>query len=100
MIGKKFKEIRTAKGMTQEDIAQSLGVSVFTVQKWEQDKADPNTGTMIKLADLLGASIDYMLGLEDLNASKVNICIELFNGLSEEEQAQAIDYMTFLKHKR
>jgi hypothetical protein len=41
-----------------------------------------------------------MLGLEDLNASKTNICIELFNGLSEEEQAQAIDYMTFLKHKR
>lgn len=100
MIGKKLKELKEVKRMTQEDIAAALGVSVYTVQKWEQDKADPNTGTLIKLADLLDTTIDYMLGLTEKKTGKEFLLVENFNKLDEDKQVEVLRYMEFLKKMR
>ena len=100
MIGKKLKELKAARGLTQEDIARELNVSPFTVQKWEQDKADPNTGTMIKLVELLGTSIDYMLGLSTKQTGKEFLFMERFNALDEPQQLEVMRYMDYLSKMR
>lgn len=64
MIGKQLKEMRLVKRLTQKDIADALGVSDSTVQKWEQDLADPNTDKLIKLAKILDCSLDYLFGFD------------------------------------
>ena len=97
MIGKKLKELKAAKGLTQEDIARELDVSPFTVQKWEQDKADPNTRTLIQLVDLLGTSIDYMLGLTEQKSGKEFLFVETFNTLDEDKQLEVMKYIDYLK---
>ena len=100
MIGKKLKELKAARGLTQEDIARELNVSPFTVQKWEQDKADPNTGTMIKLVELLGTSIDYMLGLSTKQTGKEFLLVDKFNALEEDKQLEVMRYIDYLSKMR
>lgn len=100
MIGKKLIELRTARKMTQKDIAQKVGVGVSTVQKWEQDKADPNTRTMIELVDLLGTSIDYMLGLTDAKTGKEFLFVDKFNALEEDKQLEVMRYIDYLSKMR
>lgn len=51
---------RKENGMTQEDLADRLGVSRQAVSDWERDVKKPETQNLIDLAKLLGASIDWL----------------------------------------
>lgn len=63
----RFKELRKQKGITQIELAQTLGVKQTTVSKWEVDKATPDYSTLIKLAEFYGVSADYLLMIENDN---------------------------------
>ena len=56
-----ISERRRAGGLTQEDVASSLGVSRQTVGKWESGRAIPELEKLIALCDLLGCSLDELL---------------------------------------
>ena len=60
IILKKRKE----KNMTQEQLAEKLDVARQTVSKWETGEAIPDVNSLKKLANLLGFSIDAVLGIE------------------------------------
>ena len=51
-LGEVLKEHRTRCGMTQEFVAESMGVSRQAVSKWENGTADPSTSNLLKLAKL------------------------------------------------
>ena len=53
-LGEVLKEHRSRCGMTQEFVAESLGVSRQAVSKWENGTADPSTSNLLKLAKLFG----------------------------------------------
>lgn len=53
---------RTRNGLTQEQLALRIGVSVNSVASWEQGRATPGSTYLGKLADTLGVSADYLLG--------------------------------------
>jgi transcriptional regulator with XRE-family HTH domain len=72
MIGKRIKEIRKSRHMTQKEFAEMFGVSEAAVKKWEYDEVDPTTGVLITMADKLGCSVDYLLMRTD-NASPLII---------------------------
>lgn len=57
----KLKELRQAKKLTQIEIAKELGVSHTTVSMWETGAALPRAGKLIKLADILGCTVDELL---------------------------------------
>lgn len=61
-FGQKLARLRKAKGLTQEDIAKELFVSPQAVSKWENDITSPDISALVKLADLLGVSVDELLG--------------------------------------
>lgn len=60
-IGTKIKDARTAAQLTQEQVAEALGISRQTVSNWENDRTYPDIGSVVKLSDLYGVSLDYLL---------------------------------------
>ncbi|MCR4263257.1 MAG: helix-turn-helix domain-containing protein [Candidatus Roizmanbacteria bacterium] len=60
-LGKNLKRIRTKKGITQGDIARSLGVSRGFVSNIENGKTNPTLATIARLANAIGASTDELL---------------------------------------
>lgn len=67
MIGDRLKEIRGDFGDTQQDLANKLNVSKFTVQSWEQEKSSPSHELLVKICRLYGVSSDFLLGLSDVD---------------------------------
>ena len=57
----RLKRGRLAKGMTQTETAKCLGVSPVAVYKWENNLSYPRPGTLKRLADLYGITVDYLL---------------------------------------
>lgn len=51
--------------MTQQELANALGVSLRTVQYWLRGKKDIPSSALIQMAKMWGKSIDYLLGLKD-----------------------------------
>lgn len=62
MIGERIKELRKKNRYTQKQIGAMFGVSDISVYNWERNKAEPNTDTLCRLADIFGVSVDYLLG--------------------------------------
>jgi len=60
-LGETLKAHRTERKMTQEFIADSLGVSRQAVSKWENGTSDPSTSNLIALAKLFDVSVDELL---------------------------------------
>ena len=59
--GETLKEDRTKGKMTQEFVAESIGVSRQAVSKWEQGVSDPSTTNLLALAKLYGVSAEELL---------------------------------------
>lgn len=64
-FGKRLKEVRAAKGMTQRQLAEVLNVSSNTVHCWETDKQEPSLSTVLFLSDYFDVSLDYLFGKSD-----------------------------------
>lgn len=62
MLTLKLKDLRKRKKLTQYQLADIMGVSQATVTYWENGKREPDLATVVKLADILGASTDELLG--------------------------------------
>lgn len=63
-LGERLREHRTRCKMSQEFVAEALGVSRQAVSKWENGASDPSTANLIALAKLYGVSAETLL--EDL----------------------------------
>lgn len=64
-FGVRLQRLRTAKGLTQSQVAKQLSVSEPSISAWEQDKARPKAGRMEALAVLLGVDISELLGIDE-----------------------------------
>ena len=60
----KLKELRKTKGISQEQAANALNISVRAYQNYEYGQREPNIEMIFKLADFYGVSTDYLLGRE------------------------------------
>ncbi len=60
-LGEALKENRTRCKMTQEFVAESIGVSRQAVSKWESGTSDPSTSNLLALANLYGISAENLL---------------------------------------
>ncbi len=78
-LGNKLSQLRKEHNYTQEQLAQILGVSRQAVSKWESDPTYPETEKLLKLGDLYGCSMDYLLkdGQRESAASSASHTITL-----------------------
>ncbi len=62
-LGKKIKQLRYKAGLTQEQLAEKVGVGAQSVSKWENAVAMPDITTLPMLAEIFGVTIDDMFDL-------------------------------------
>ena len=60
-LGVRLREARLRHEMSQEDVADAIGIHAMTVSKYERDAQDPNTATLAALAEALDVSTDWLL---------------------------------------
>lgn len=63
----RLKELRTAKKLTQKELAEQIGIQQGSYTNWENGKREPNYDNLIKLSMILEASTDYILGVSNIN---------------------------------
>ncbi len=73
-FGEKLKNARKSAGLTQEQLAEKLGVSRQAITKWEADKGLPDIENLKLISKALDVSIDYLL--DDNNALDLTILRE------------------------
>lgn len=64
VFARRLKATRKARGLTQKELANRLGLTQSAVTGWEVGKSEPEYKNLLALARLLDVSIDYLLGHE------------------------------------
>lgn len=109
-IGDRLRDLRTSKGVNQDQAAESCGISRIALARYETGARIPRAEIVTKLADYYGVSVDYLLCREGATANtdikeapadtKADKGAELFAKLNDESKAQALQYMEFLMQKQ
>ncbi len=89
-IGKFISEKRKAKGMTQAQLAEKLGITDRAVSKWETGRSMPDVSLMLELCSLLGITVNDLLCGEVVSMEKINETTEK-NLLEMAGQKEAAD---------
>lgn len=69
-LGKRISYHRKRLGLTQEQLAERVGVSAQAVSKWENDLSCPDINLLPQLADIFGITVDALLGKEAASEAK------------------------------
>lgn len=64
-IGNNISALRKKKGITQEELANELGVSAQAVSKWENNSSCPDVSLLTQIADYFNVSVDALLRAEE-----------------------------------
>lgn len=64
-IGEKLYELRTGKNMSQETLAELVGVSRQSVSKWETDQSVPELEKLFRLCDIFDVTLDELTGRKE-----------------------------------
>ncbi len=95
VLGKKIKEYRVLKGITQEELGKLVGVTTQAVSKWERG-GTPDAELLPDIAKVLGVSIDTLFGIKSNEESRLeDLIIEEISMLDKDirfERAMALCY--------
>jgi transcriptional regulator with XRE-family HTH domain len=88
---KNLKRARKRAGLTQEELGKVVNVQKSAVSKYERGEIQPSQDVLIKMADILGCSIDYLLG------RVMNPHLAIMEDLPEELKGEGIKSLVVLK---
>ncbi len=90
-----LKDVREAAGYKQSDMAEMLGVSLGTYQKYEQGKRGLNGATLVKLSQILGVTSDTILGTQYAEGtflvSEEKELVRLYRSMDSEGRHMALE---------
>lgn len=66
----KIKEAREARGWTQERLAQTVGTTQQTIQRWESGEVDPKSGKVMSISAALGITVSFIMGTDQPELSE------------------------------
>ena len=70
-IADRIQSLRKAKGMSQEELADKVGVSRQAVSKWESEQATPDLDKVVIMSDIFEVTTDYLLkGIEPVKSDE------------------------------
>ena len=62
LLANNIRAERARMNATQDSLSETLGISKYTLQKYENSKLSPTADKLVKMADTFGCSIDWLLG--------------------------------------
>lgn len=62
IVGKRIRTLRNELGLTGDEFGEKINVTKVAVSNWENGNRTPDTDTLVKIADLCDASVDWILG--------------------------------------
>ncbi len=81
LISENLKQLRKKKGLTQEQMAQEVGIKRSLLGAYEEGRAEPRIGTLLKFAELFSIPIEQIINIEQASEGKSNIApIHVSNG--------------------
>jgi transcriptional regulator with XRE-family HTH domain len=96
-LGQRLARLRKARGMTQVELAQQVGLSQPNISEYERDTFRPNSDTLLSLAQVLKVSADELLG-HRVSAKEVpRVSRKLMRRMEEIEKLPATDQRALLK---
>lgn len=99
-LGSKIKNLRLRAGMTQEMLAEELGVSFQTISKWENGVCAPDIMMLPKLSVYFGVTIDELFDLTtDQKLHRIENMLDLESELPHSTFVETIDYLQGLLEK-
>jgi len=60
-LGEKIAVLRKQRGLSQEDLANMMGISRQAISRWEQDENTPDVENIVQLSEIFNVSTDYLL---------------------------------------
>ena len=64
-LAKRLKQVRCECNRTQKQVAQGIGITEQSYQRYEYGRTVPSANVLIALADYFGVSLDYLCGRSD-----------------------------------
>ncbi len=109
---KRLKECRIEKQLNQKEVAKKLNITQQTYSDYETGRTNPDIDSLIKIANILGVTADYLLGREDdfgnitiknspaekLSAEDKEL-LEYFHSLTKSEKLQVTEYTRYLSER-
>lgn len=100
----KLKEFRKLKNLSQQQVADNIGINQKTYSNYENGKAEPSIDKLIKLAKLFGVSVDTLIGndaeivdLTTLDEERKYVVTAVARELKDIEVGQIIGIMKTFK---
>lgn len=102
-----LKSLRTSKGVSQQQLADIIGVSQQSINKYENHNVEPDIATLIRIADFFQTSVDFLIGhteisrrIEqtssfDLNKEEAAV-VQSFRSLNQKQKACVIQVLDCL----
>lgn len=89
-FAERLKELRKQAYLTQVELAKRLGIGQSSYADWERGKKKPTQENLVKIAQILDVSIDYLVGNSEEKSDELDNIELLFRmnskGLTEEEK--------------
>ena len=90
-FSERLKKLRKDSGFTQVDVAEKLGISQPAYASWERGIKKPTQENLVKIAQVLNVSVDYLVGNSEEKSDELDNIELLFRmnskGLTDEEKA-------------
>ncbi len=90
--GEKLKSLRTAKKMSQKELAERIGIAKSVISFYESGERSPSYDVLITIAEIFNVTTDYLLGIERGRTLDVS-------GMKEEDVAVVTTVIEALKRK-
>ena len=90
-FSERLKDLRKQAELTQVDVAEKLGISQPAYASWERGVKKPTQDNLVKIAQILNVSVDYLVGNSEENLDELDNIELLFRmnskGLTDSEKA-------------
>lgn len=93
ILGKRLKEARENKRLTQIEASKKLGISNGTLSGYERNYRDPDTSILEKMAELYEVQIDWLLGRTDKKEPELNSQLPELTEKDEKDIAKELERM-------
>ncbi len=98
MFSQNLRKLRELMGLSQMDVASRIGIAITTYRNYENTLRQPDYQTLVKIANILDTTTDFLLGNDKISQSNTQLS-SLFSGiqfLSQESLVLLENYLELL----